>query len=75
MVSAPFRHIRKGFLGNSLQTRRSFLHVAAKISPMPTVSTKFCTDSQFRSFLPEKVAPHIKIAMENHMSCKEIAKT
>jgi hypothetical protein len=41
-VSAPFHYIREGFfLGNSLQTRRSFPHVAAKISPMPTVSTKF----------------------------------
>jgi len=38
--SAPFHYIREGFfLGNSLQTRRSFLHVAAKISPMPTVTT------------------------------------
>jgi hypothetical protein len=36
---APRRSVREGFiLGDSLQTRRSFPHVAAKISPMPTVS-------------------------------------
>jgi hypothetical protein len=40
MGSAPFRDIREGlFLGNSLQSHRNFLRVAAKISPMPTVST------------------------------------
>jgi hypothetical protein len=75
MGSAPFRS--RGLLPRQLvQTRRSFLRMAGKISPMPTASTDPNSELT-HNFNPsfQKKWPPSKNWEGNHRSCNEIAKT